>query len=238
MAHTKITKQTYLAYQSRWIGSIPKEASQTIDTRTFTHTGAWLYGYELDAAVREDLRHYAEVKKVVFSFGRDESDTLKIMVHGTNSTNNEALSDYYLLETPIQKPLTAKVQLTAPTDRATQSIGSEAQAQGTITTAQAQAWTSAWDKLQDTANLSATLLHVQDPRITDEARLRSYSFKKEEVLAAAPMGVNIYLGIHGHPFPNGRDLLSVILQWKGDDGLEYYFDITNPCPPCCPACPD
>lgn len=239
MAYQTINEIQSREYQKAWRSIVPKDATP-LPAKYFKTNGRWLSGYEIDMEIQAQLDRNTAVERVVFSFVVQD-DTVKIAMHGAGATTNEPLTPYYLLGTGIEKPLMVKAPAASvqPTDRATLANPSELAAKGSIT----QAWTASWQQNRQDTQLAASLFRVLDPRITDDARLISYPFNKSDIIAHTK--VNLYFGAHKHPNPRdtsspGRDLLSLIVEWIPDNpnSEHAYFDVSAPCPPCCPGCPD
>ena len=226
MSYTIITQQQYLAYQKAWFNAIPTDLATPFDTKYFKLNNKWLYGYKIDAEVVNKLSNNTNVINAVFSFVIDDSNTVKIVVHGASDKDNNALTDYFMLNDAIQINLTTNKNKFPP-----------------ITNIEAQAWADAWHNNRSSTNTPTSLFHVLDTGIVagEDTRLKCYAFDKKEVVSNYP--VNVYFATHKHPEPrdisvSGRNLLNLIIHRDAPTSTpskDEYYNLTYPCPPCCPC---
>lgn len=220
MSYTRIPitdKLVYDAYQDAWKDAVV-QGGISLKTDYFkTNPNNWLVGYKIDKAIINDFSNNNDVKNVVFSFVV-HNNIVKLVLHGASVISNDALSDYYMLETPItvKYPYNKDIILKSEADKLK----------------------NRWETtFLGYPNIFSNLLQIAGAGLSGkDAVLRSYYFPLGELETDGE--VNIYFGINQYNSrsqpPNTQDLLNLIIHW---DTTVYYFDLSQPCPPCCPACP-
>lgn len=229
MNYVEISQPEYQKYQEKWAAVVPKDLTP-FPSSYFKPDGKWLYGYEID--IPDLKKENVNVMNVVFSFVIDDNNIVRIVLFGADNDNYETLSlipsltQYYMLDY-ILSPLSVD----------SWSIKDE------IKKGQAEDWTRAWGMFIDNdSDLFSTLFQVSDPRIKKDKdnRLMCHSFPYLEINKTPSVKtLRAYFAIHQPPLPNNRPLLTFVVQWVPTDenANSSYFDLSQPCPPCCPGCP-
>lgn len=243
-----IAEKDFLAYQAAWLEAV---AANSVYNQ-FQINGELLYGYTIGQDLVTALISRVGIKKVVVSFGIDTTNnTFTIILYGMDSCSNpNVVSSYYqvITDKAIKSPFNGFIPVTGP--------DSSVLYPDYVPYALAQQWIGLCENVIKKAlilppsPIPVSLFKVW--YVKGENTLKSYSFDintfKEATYRAMTRtsnvqdnaSVNLYFSIRKAD-PNTsldeQDIFGVIIQWVDDDKQTYYFDLSTPCPPCCPACP-
>ncbi len=243
-----ISETDFNKYQTAWLDAIAANRVYNqfqIDSEPF-------YGYTIGQDLVTALISRVGIKKVVVSFGIDTTNnTFTIILYGMDSCSNpNVVSSYYQITTDkaITSPFNGFIPVTDPANSVLYP--------DYVPYALAKQWIGLCENVIQKAlmpppsPIPVSLFKVW--YVKDENRLKSYSFDintfKEAIYRAMTkyssvqdnLSANLYFSIRkadpATPLDE-QDIFGVIIQWVDDDKQTYYFDLTTPCPPCCPGCP-
>lgn len=260
-----ISEKDFNTYQTAWLEAVA--AGDKISSLFRLADGSWLYGYTIGQDLVRELISKVGIKKVMVSFGVDTSTTpnvFTLVLYGKDNSNNVVSSYYQILidggngnDGAIKTPFDKGIPVSDPS--------SSVLYPDYVPYALVEQWTSIYTGVITQAfmippiPIPASLFKVWYVKDQDN-RLKSYSFDintfKEAIYRAMTndnseqdnASANFYFAIRkGDPASvlDEQNIFSLILQWmdiiKDSHGnntqLYYYFDLTVPCPPCCPSCP-
>jgi hypothetical protein len=241
MSYIRISQEDYLKYKQNWSKAISTNFSERdffVSADHFMQGNDYIYGYKIAETLRGNMRASNAsnplLTRMVFRYVIDDSAKVRIVLFGIDQISNDPLTPYYLLNEPI----TTKPVINLSFNKIK------------IDPKKAEEWTMAWHhEISKRQNLDATLFHVVNAQTQGEAsKLQNYTFDFKEVNKMASLGVNkdvnLYFAINKHPKPlepnvAGRNLFSLVVEWDFHSVNEEnsYYDVSNPCPVCCPGCP-
>lgn len=225
----EITHNQYQEYKNNWYQAVPEDATP-FPAKYFRvngeENGAWIYGYQIDTNFFDKLRHgfLKKVTRIIFSFVMDDKNTIQIVLFGTNDTSYHAVTPYYMLDKPILTCLT---------------VGQE------ISTKEALKWTGVWAdfELKNESELPSYLLQVSDIDTSiQDVRLQSHIYTIPDMTDDKMDSLNAYFAVHDYSASGsiaGNNLLTFVIQhhYDTDSRDDTFYDVSHPCPPCCPGCP-
>jgi hypothetical protein len=232
MSYVEITPQEYQKYQMKWAKAVPTDIQGTLEARHFKHNDGWVYGYEFGQNLIDLLKEIQltnpDFRQIVFRFVIDNNDLVKLVLFGIDGNSNHPLTGYYLLTNPLTQPLEVEVvaeQGNLPAGR--------------ISNQEASEWSSHWNKLAlENANLDAILFKVFN---AGDSTLQNYTYAIKDAIPSIPADAYIYFTVHKHPGARntaieGRNLFSILIHWDNKLQADTFYNMSVPCPPCCPRC--